>query len=64
MKVPFNYALGLINADSITLNLWLFPAVAAGALLGCWLLRFIGQQVYDWMLLIFATASALRLLSA
>ncbi len=62
-KVPLNYALGLINADSLTLNLWMFPAVATGALLGRWLLGFIPQRIFDVMLLVFAAAAAIKLLA-
>lgn len=64
VKVPFNYSLGVINADSLALNAYLFPAVAAGALVGRWLLGFVPQQVFDWMLLIFATAAAIKLVAS
>ena len=62
VKVPFNYTLGMVSTDSLALNLYLFPAVAAGALTGRWLLGLIPQRAFDWMLLIFAASAAVRLL--
>ena len=63
-KIPFNFGLGLINQDSLVLNLCLVPAVAVGAIVGRWLLGFVAQQVFDWMLLVFATAAAIKLLAS
>ncbi len=61
-KIPFNYQLGLINADSLRLNLWLLPAVIAGVLVGRWLLRLVPQRPFALLLLGFAFAASLRLL--
>lgn len=61
-KVPFNYQLGLITADSLTLNVYLLPAVVAGVLFGRWLLGVIPQAGFQHLLLGFALLASLRLL--
>ena len=61
-KIPFNYQLGLITVDTLTLNLCLLPAVAAGVLLGRWLLGVIPQAGFQQLLLGFAVLASLRLL--
>src|SRR6185369_10885764 len=47
IKVPFVAQLGLINASSLTLNLYLLPAVAAGALLGRPVVERINQRAFE-----------------
>ena len=61
-KIPFNYQLGLINADSLRLNLLLLPAVVTGVLIGRWLLRLVPQRPFGLLLLAFALVASLRLL--
>ena len=61
-KVPFNYHLGLINAESLRLNLTLLPGVIAGVLAGRWLLRIVPPSGFQWLLLAFALLASLRLL--
>jgi uncharacterized protein len=61
-KVPFSAALGLINAASLKLNLWLAPAVIAGIFGGRWLLGKINQAVFEWLMIVFSLLGALRLL--
>jgi uncharacterized membrane protein YfcA len=46
-KFPFMAGLGLINRESLMLNLMLLPAVLAGAALGRWLLGRINQRVFE-----------------
>ncbi len=60
-KVPFSVGLGLINFKSLTLNLWLAPAVVAGIFLGRWLLGKINQNVFEWLMIGFSLLGALRL---
>lgn len=60
-KVPFSVALGLINLKSLSLNLWLAPAVIAGIFLGRWLLGKINQSVFEWLMISFSLLGALRL---
>jgi uncharacterized membrane protein YfcA len=62
-KLPFSYGLGLIGADSLQLNLCLAPAVAAGAILGRWLLALVSQELFEILLLGFSLLASLRLLS-
>ncbi len=61
-KVPFNYHLGLINAESLRLNLILLPGVIVGVLAGRWLLRIVPQSGFQQLLLAFALLASLRLL--
>lgn len=62
IKVPFYIQLGLITVDSITFNLWLIPTILAGAFIGVKVLRLIPQNVFQVLVLLFATIGALRLL--
>jgi uncharacterized membrane protein YfcA len=61
-KVPFMMDLGLVNAASFTFNLWLAPAVLAGALLGKVILRKIDQRLFENIALGLAGAAGLKLL--
>jgi uncharacterized membrane protein YfcA len=62
IKVPFGLQLGLLNAGSLTLNLWLLPAVAAGALAGPWVVKRVNQAVFENVALALTAVAALKLL--
>lgn len=62
IKVPFAVELGLINQASLTLNLWLLPAVAAGALLGRPLVERMNQRVFEDLALGLAAVATVKLL--
>lgn len=64
VKVPFSAHRGLINISSLSLNLWLFPAVVAGIFIGRWLLGKTNQAVFEWLMIIFSVIGALRLIMA
>ncbi|HYC73024.1 MAG TPA: sulfite exporter TauE/SafE family protein [Opitutaceae bacterium] len=58
-KVPFIAQLGLINGASLQVNLWLLPAVAAGAWLGRWVVPRVDQRRFEnWALGLTAAAVA------
>ena len=61
-KVPFMVRLGLINADSFSINLWLAPAVVAGAWVGRKILPKINQKVFENLALGLSAAAGLKLL--
>lgn len=61
-KVPFGVNLGIINFDSLELNLYLLPAVLAGAALGRIIIGRISQSAFENLALFFTAAGALRLL--
>lgn len=61
IKVPFSAQLGLVNLNSLTLNLWLAPAVVAGIFLGRWLLGKTNQTLFEWLMIVFSALGALKL---
>ena len=61
-KVPFSYNLGLINHDSLVLNLFLLPAIMAGALLGILVVRKVPQKLFVNLAQLLASVAAVRLL--
>lgn len=62
-KIPFSTQLGLITSDSLKFDLLLLPAVLAGGILGRILLRRVPQRAFEWITILLATASALRLIA-
>jgi uncharacterized membrane protein YfcA len=61
-KLPFSYALGVINWHTLGFNLSMFPAVALGAVFGKQLLKLIPQLWFEWFLLLSAFIAAIRLI--
>lgn len=61
-KLPLSWSMGLISRKSLLLNLVLLPAVATGVILGKLLLGKIPQAPFEWLLIVTATASALKLI--
>jgi len=61
-KVPF-YAgyTGMITAGTLWFNLWMAPVVAAGAVVGIWLLPRIPQKIFDASVLGLSALAALKL---
>ncbi len=62
IKVPFSAQLGLLTGPSLALNLWLLPAVAAGALAGPWVVQRVNQRVFENAALGLAAAAVVKLL--
>jgi len=61
-KVPFMLQLGMINRDTLLLNLWLAPAVVAGALLGRAVLGRINQRIFELTALLLTGLATIKLL--
>ncbi len=61
-KVPFMAVLGLVTPASFALNLYLLPAVLAGALIGRWLLQRIDQRLFENLVLALSAIAGLLLL--
>ena len=61
-KVPFMVNLGLINAASFSLNLWLAPVVFVGAWLGKKILVKMNQRMFENVALGLSAAAGLKLL--
>ena len=61
-KVPFSIALGLIQGQTLLLNIMLTPMIGLGMFAGRWITRRIPQRLFDGLLLAFAAVAALRLI--
>jgi len=62
VKVPFVVQLGLITPESLKLNFFLLPAVAAGALLGRPVVDRINQRYFENGVLVLTTLAVVKLL--
>lgn len=64
IKIPLNAKLALITQGSLLENLKLLPGVVLGIIVGRWLIGRVPQAAFEWMIVVFAFAAALRLLWA
>lgn len=62
LKVPLNFRLDLINAESLWINLQLAPAVVAGVFGGRWLIHRVPQRIFAWMIIVFSVIAGLKLI--
>lgn len=62
IKIPFYVNLGMIDAASISLNVWMVPAVFVGAYLGVKVLRRIPQRIFHVSVLLLGALGAIRLI--
>lgn len=60
-KLPFSVGLDLITAESLVLDLWLVPAVLAGAAAGRAAVRRIDQARFETLVLVFVVLSSANL---
>jgi uncharacterized protein len=61
-KVPFSYALGLINPASLATSLVLIPFAVGGALSGRLLLNYLNQTLFETLVLLLTFVAGIRLL--
>lgn len=61
-KVPFSWNLGLIDTQSLQLNIILCPVIIVGMYLGKAIVKRIPQKIFDSLILVFTAVAALRLL--
>jgi len=61
-KVPFSLNLGLIDQQTLLLNLCLAPVVISGLLFGRWIIKKIPQKLFDSLILAFTAIAAVRLI--
>jgi uncharacterized membrane protein YfcA len=61
-KVPFSGNLGLINWESLQFNLVLLPLIAAGALAGIWLVKYVPEKTFGTIVQVLAVVAAAALL--
>ena len=62
IKLPFIAQLGLINSSSLSLNLWLAPAVIVGGLLGRRIAQRINQRTFEMTVLALTSLATAKLL--
>ena len=62
IKVPFYISLGMITANSFSVNLLAIPAVAVGAFIGIKVLPRIPQQMFKWIILALGSLGAMKLI--
>lgn len=60
-KLPFSFSLGLIDQNSLLVDLLFAPGIPVGMLLGKWAVKRIPQKSFDSLLLAFTGLAALRL---
>lgn len=61
-KLPFSYSLGFIDAETLTYNAMMIPAIAAGAGLGLLTIKRIDQKVFLIAVKVLTVAASVRLL--
>ncbi|MBN1763913.1 MAG: sulfite exporter TauE/SafE family protein [Sedimentisphaerales bacterium] len=62
IKVPFSVNLGLMTRDTIKLDLFMLPCIAAGALAGIYLLKKIPQHAFVFSVRILTVIAAVKLI--
>ena len=62
IKVPFSANLGLMNAESVKVNLLMLPFIFVGSMLGIFFLKRIPQRAFTTVVQLLATAAAVKLL--
>lgn len=62
IKVPFNVVLELITLETLLFNLWMVPAVLAGAFLGIKILPLIPQKMFQVLILALAVLGGIHLI--
>ena len=61
-KVPFSAHLGLINPESLWLNLILLPGIVTGAIVGFFVLKRLPDKLFNKLVIILAALAALKLI--
>lgn len=62
LKIPLNAKLALISEESLWENARLLPGVFVGIVMGRWLIGRVPQAAFEWMIVVFSSVAALRLL--
>jgi len=64
IKVPFSASMGLIDFDSLRITAILAPLVILGGFFGRWILGKLNQKMFEWIMILFALAGAIRLVAS
>ena len=62
-KIPFSASLGLIDSQTLLVDLMLAPFVIGGLLVGLLVVRRLPQKLFDTLLLAFTAVAAVRLIA-
>lgn len=62
IKVPFSASIGLITGTTLLFNMWMIPAIVAGAWLGIKILPKIPQRYFQVIILVLAALGGVRLM--
>jgi len=62
VKVPLSWNLGLITSSSLLIDLLMLPSIVAGMVVGRLLLGKVTQSLFEWLAIVMATLSALKLI--
>jgi uncharacterized membrane protein YfcA len=60
-KVPFSIAMGLITWETLKINLFLFPLVLVGSLIGVLVMKKIPQKIFNAVAQVLAVAGGIKL---
>jgi uncharacterized membrane protein YfcA len=62
IKVPLQGSLGLVTAETLTINALMFPAIAVGALVGVKTLRVLPEKTFRILIQVLVGASCLKMI--
>lgn len=60
-KLPVYWRLDMITRDTLWFDLWIVPAMVAGAVSGRWILKVIPQRLFNPLVLLLAGVASLKL---
>ena len=61
-KVPFSWNLGLITPESLWFNAKIAPVIIAGGLAGFYLVRYVPEKSFTWIVQLLAAVAAVQLI--
>jgi uncharacterized membrane protein YfcA len=60
-KIPFSAHLNLITLPSLLMNLYLAPVIILGGFVGLWLVKFVPEKPFTWLMQALAVVAAVQL---
>ncbi|MBD8067859.1 sulfite exporter TauE/SafE family protein [Bacillus sp. PS06] len=62
IKIPFYLFLGMVSTDSFYFNMTMIPFIIIGAFLGIFIIKFIPEKIFHWIILALGTIGAIKLI--